>query len=140
MADSFNTANPLIILLQFSGVTSYFDVYSFSIAFYENKDIPQTHLIAEEPPWDPSIIEYSEQETHMSDHQVQISIPATAASGPAFISTAILYSLAYDATDVMDDDNLATAFLAQIQINIVMIGTIRKPSVELIVLTKQYYP
>ena len=43
----FNAALPLIILLHFSMVTSYFDVYSLSIADYENKDNPKINLIAE---------------------------------------------------------------------------------------------
>ena len=44
-------------------------------------------------------------------------------------------SLVYDATDVMDNDNLATA-LAQIQISVVLIGMVRKLSAEPIVLAK----
>ena len=46
----FNAASPLMISLQFSGVTSYFDVYHPSVAEYEHDDIPKTHLTAEEPP------------------------------------------------------------------------------------------
>ena len=68
LVDPFDAAHPLIILLQLSGVTSYFDVYSPSIAEYENDDIPNTHLTAEEPPWDPSTSEYWERETGMVDH------------------------------------------------------------------------
>ena len=41
----------------------------------------------------------------MLDHQGQISIPATAERGPVFVSTVVSYSLAYDATDVMDSDS-----------------------------------
>ena len=53
LTDPFNAAHSLIILLQFSGVTSYFDVYSPSIATFENEDILKIHVSAEEPPWDP---------------------------------------------------------------------------------------
>ena len=102
-------------------------------AEYENEDIPKIHLSAEEPPWDPSTVEYSERETWMLDHQGQISIPTTAARGPVFVSTVVSYSLAYDAADVIDNDNLATALEAQIQITIALIGTIRKPSTDPIV-------
>ena len=49
----------------------------------------------------------------MLDHQGQISILATAAREPVYVSTLILYSLAYDATDVMDDDNHVTALSSQ---------------------------
>ena len=74
----------------------------------------------------------------MINHQGQISIPATAARGPIFVSTVVLYSLAYDASDVMDNDNLATALESQIQISMVLIGTVRKPSVEPIILAKRW--
>ena len=59
LVDPFNAAHPLIILLQMSSDTSYFDVYSPSIAEYENDDILKIHLTAEEPPWDLSTNEYS---------------------------------------------------------------------------------
>ena len=52
LADPFDAAHLLIILLQLSGVTRYFFVYSLSVAAYENADIPKIHFIAEEPPWD----------------------------------------------------------------------------------------
>ena len=74
----------------------------------------------------------------MLDYLGQISIPATVGRGPVFISTVILYSLAYDATDVMDDNDLATALSAQIQDSAALIGMVRKPLVEPIVLTKQW--
>ena len=138
LVNPFNAAHPLIIPLQLSGVTSYFDVYSPNVAEYEKNDIPNIHLTGEEHPWDPSTNEYSERETHMLDHQGQTCIPATVARGPVYISTVVSYSLASDAADVMDNDNLATALLAQIQISIVLIGTVRKPSVEPIVLAKRW--
>ena len=50
----------------------------------------------------------------MLDHWGQISIPATVARGIVFVSLIILYLLAYNATDVLDNDNIATALLAQI--------------------------
>ena len=74
----------------------------------------------------------------MLDHQVQISIPTTVERGPTFVSAVVSYSLGYDATDVMDNDNLATALPAQIQISIALIGTVRKLSVGLIVLAKRW--
>ena len=57
LVDPLEAAHPLIILLQLSGVTSYFDVYSPSVAEYEN-DITMFYITAEEPPWDPSTNEY----------------------------------------------------------------------------------
>ena len=46
--------------------------------------------------------------------------------------------MAYDATDVMNNDNLATALLAQIQISIALINMVRESSIETIVLAKQW--
>ena len=59
LTDPFNVAQPLIILLQLSSKTSYFDVYSLSVAEYENEDILKIHLTAEEPTWDPSTNGYT---------------------------------------------------------------------------------
>ena len=42
----------------------------------------------------------------------------------------VSYTLAYDAIDVMDNDNHATALSAQIQVSIALIGTVRKPSLQ----------
>ena len=49
LTDSFNATYPLINSLQLSSVTSYFDVYSPSLAEYENEDIPKIYLTAKEP-------------------------------------------------------------------------------------------
>ena len=43
--DPFNKAHPLIILLQSSDETIYFDVYSQNRADCENEDIPKIHLM-----------------------------------------------------------------------------------------------
>ena len=74
----------------------------------------------------------------MLTHQGQICISATVAKGPVYVSTGISYSLANDATDVMGNYNLATALSAQIQMSIVLIVTVRKPSVEPIILAKRW--
>ena len=68
LVNPFDAAHPLIILLQLSRVTSVFDVYSPSKVEFEFDDIPNIHLTAEEPPWDPSTVEYSERETQILDH------------------------------------------------------------------------
>ena len=46
---------------------------------------------------------------------IQNILPIRGAKGQAFISAIILYSLAWDATDVIDDGNLATELSAQIR-------------------------
>ena len=70
------------------------------------------HVTAEEPPWDPSIEKYSEHETQTSYHQGQIILPATVARGPAVVIAIIANLLAYDATDITDDDNHVIALSA----------------------------
>ena len=45
----------------------------------------------------------------MSNHQGQISIPVAVTRGLVYVSSIFSYSLVYDATDVMDDDNPVTA-------------------------------
>ena len=56
--------------------------------------------------------------------------------GPVYVNAVVSYSLAYNATDLMDNDDLATALSAQIQISITLIGMVKKPPVEPIVLAK----
>ena len=68
LVDPFDATHLLIIPLQLSSVTSYFDIFSPIIADYEDEEIPKIHLTTEEPPWDPSTSEYSERETQMLDH------------------------------------------------------------------------
>ena len=55
-----------------------------------------------------------------------------------YVTTVNLYSLAYDAADVMDNDNLANKLSTQIQISVGLIDTVRKWSIETIVLPKQW--
>ena len=74
----------------------------------------------------------------MPDHQKQIIIPAIMESRPMFMSSVILHSLVYDAINVTDNDNFATALTAKIQISFALIGRVKKPSIWLIVLTKQW--
>ena len=74
----------------------------------------------------------------MSYHRGQISNPATTARLLVFVNAIILYSLAYDAADVMDDDSLATALTDQIQVSTALIGMVRKPSVKPLVLAMQW--
>ena len=98
LKDPFNVTIPVLIQLHLCGVTSYFDVYFTSIAEYLNEEIPKIHLLADNL-WDPSTEECSECKTMVR--------------GLVFVNTVILYSWAYDAIDVMDDDNLEAALLAQ---------------------------
>ena len=60
------------------------------------------------------------------------------AIGPVFLSAVVSYSLAYDAKNVMDNDNLTYALEALIQISIALVGTVRKPSTEAVVLAKAW--
>ena len=60
------------------------------------------------------------------------------ARGTVYVSAVVSYSLAYDAMDITDNDNLVTALSAQIQISIALIGTIRKASTEPIVFANRW--
>ena len=91
LTDPFDAAHSLIIPLQLSRVSSSFDQCSPNIAEYENEEIAKINLTAEEAPLDPSTNKYSERETHMLDHQGQISISSTVTRGPVYVSTVILY-------------------------------------------------
>ena len=61
LVNPFDAAHLLIILQKLSSIAIYFDMYSPSITEYEDEEIPKIHLTMEEPPWDPSTSEYSEQ-------------------------------------------------------------------------------
>ena len=60
------------------------------------------------------------------DHQGHIIVPATVARGLLFISAIILYSLAYDAIDIMDDDNFVTLLASQVQVSVALIAMVKK--------------
>ena len=113
-------------------------MYSPNVTDYKNDVIPKVHLTADKPPWDTSTKEYSERKTHLLDHQGRLSIPLTAARKPVFVSAVISYSWAYDAAYDLDNDNLATALESQIQLSIVLIDLVRKPSIKPIVLAKRW--
>ena len=53
-----------------------------------------------------------------------------------FVTAVFLYLLVYNVIGVIEDDNLVTALSAQIQVSIALIGMVRKPSVDPIVLGK----
>ena len=74
------------------------------------------HCTAEEPPQDPTTTEFSDRKTCMTNHQGLIIMPATMARRPVFMSTDILYSLAYNDIDVMNDDKYATLLTAQLMV------------------------
>ena len=68
----------------------------------------------------------------------QISISAIAARGSVLVGVVVSYSLAYDAADLMDNDNLVTAMSAQIQISITLFGTVRNPSIDPVILAERW--
>ena len=83
---------------------------------------------------------HQQKNTH-TERLVCVIIKARSVSLPQQqedLSAIISLLLAYDAADVMDNDNLVIVLLAHIQISIVLIGTARKPSVVPIVLDKRW--
>ena len=97
--------NPFELKLKESLVTftSYFEVRKLTQEEYEDQDILEIELMAKAPLWDPSSPEYSYQEQSMFNYRGQFVSPNTPARGQLFINSVTPY--AYDATDVMDDDN-----------------------------------
>ena len=79
-----------------------FYVHSSNITEYENRKIPKIDLTAEEPPWDTLNEEYSDKETHMTDFQGQIIVPAMTAREQRLISEVILHSLSYEDADIFE--------------------------------------
>ena len=82
MADLFDAAITIRILLQLNSATSFFDLYFPIIEEYENED--KEHL------WNPSVEVYSDGETCMLDHQGWIGITTMTARGSVLVSAVIL--------------------------------------------------
>ena len=89
-----------------NGVTSYFEVRKPTWEEYEDQNILKIECTAEAPPWDPSSPDYSQQEQSMFNYRVQYVSPNTPAWGQLYINSVTSY--AYDAADVMNNDNYAT--------------------------------
>ena len=64
--------------------------------------------------------------------------PCHSGKDPVHVSPVVSYSLGSWCCWCMDNDNLATAWSAQIQISISLICLVRKPSIEPIVLAKRW--
>ena len=90
-------------ILQFNGVTSYFEVRKPTWEEYEDQNILKIELITEALLWDPSSTEYSDQEQSTFDYSGRFVSPNTPARGQLFIKSVTLY--AYEPADVMDDVN-----------------------------------
>ena len=56
--------------------------------------------------------------------------------GSVYVIAVISYSLAFYATDVVDNDNVVTALSDQTQISIALIDTVKNPLIELMVSVK----
>ena len=63
LVDPFNTTLLLIIPLHLNRVTSYVDVHYQAESHYPIVAKHENNFTAKEPPWDPSINDYSERET-----------------------------------------------------------------------------
>ena len=64
--------------------------------------------MAEAPPWDPPSPEFNRQNQSMFDFRGQFFCPDIPEKGQLFINSVAPF--AYDAADVMDDNNYATVF------------------------------
>ena len=76
LVDPFDATHSLIIPLQLSRVTNYFDVYSPSVTEYENDDIPKIHLTVKEPPRDHQQVSIQKEKLECSIIKVRsVSLP-----------------------------------------------------------------
>ena len=96
----------IIIPLKITGVTNNFKVRKPTQEEQGDKYNLKIELTVEASSWDLSSPEFSRQVQSILDHRGQFVIPTTPARGQLFISSVTLH--AYDAADVMDDDNYTT--------------------------------
>ena len=109
----FDATHIIIIPLKLNRVTTYFKVRKPTWEEYEDQNIPKIELMVEAPPWDPSNPDYSQQEQSMFDYRGWFVSPNTPARGQLYINSVTAY--AYDAANVMDDDNYATVLDSSLQ-------------------------
>ena len=93
--------------------------------------------MVEAPPWDPPIPEFSRQEESMFDYRGWLLGYNTSSRGQLFINSVTSY--AYDAADVMDDDNYATVlehFVDTLTLQVAQVNTKKKPGLDHLVLAE----
>ena len=101
----FDATQPNIIPLKLKGVTSYIKVRTPTQEEHENQNIIKIELMFEAPPWDLSSPELNRQNQNIFDYRRQFVSIITPAREQLFINSVTCY--AYDAADVMDNDNYA---------------------------------
>ena len=92
--------------LQVTDIICYFAVRTTTQEEYEDERILKIELMVVAPPWDLLSPELSRQEQSMFNYRGSFVSPKTPAVGHLFINSATSY--AYDAVDVIDNDNYAT--------------------------------
>ena len=93
----------------------------------------------EAPPWDPSSNEYSHQEQSMFGYRGWFVKPNTPARGQLSINAVTLY--AYDAADIMDDDNYATvleSFVSTLSLQVAQVNMEKVSGLDYLVLAKKW--
>ena len=95
--------------------------------------------MAEASWWDPSSPEFHRQEQSMLDHRGLLVIPTIAARGQLVINCFTSY--AFNAADVMDNDNFATVLETYVTISflqITQVNTEKVPSFDHLVLARKW--
>ena len=104
--NTFDATHLIIIPLKLNGVPNYVEVRKPAQEDHEYLIIVKIEVTAETPPWDPSSSDYKQQKQSMINYRGRFVSPNTPAREQLYINSVILY--AYDAADVIYDDNYAT--------------------------------
>ena len=95
--------------------------------------------MAEAPPWDLYSPNFSQQEQSMFNYRGCFVSPDTPARGQLFINCVTSY--AYDAADVMDDDNCATvldSYVTTSSLQVAKVHTKKAPGLNHLVIAKRW--
>ena len=126
----FNVTHPIIIPLQLTRVTRYFNVRQSTLEEIEDQDIQRIELTMEAPLWILSSPEFSSQE-HSMIYQKLLCHPYHSSKRTA-----------YDAADVMCHNNFATvleSFVIFSLLWVIQVHTKKVPVVDYLVLANEWY-
>ena len=134
--DPFIANLAIIITWNISRLTCYIGVRKTTQKEYQDQYILKTELMAEAKLWDLPSSEFSRQEQIMLDYRGWFVVSTTPARRQLFFNS--ITSCAYDAADVMDDDNMVTALKSFIitSLWVTQVDTEKVPALDHLVLKK----
>ena len=116
--DPPNQNEPLIVLLAFKGVPSYFSSRDPIASEYKDESIPRIDMTSEALVWEPSDTSFSKKEGAMNDFRVEVNSSETIARGQQIINS--LSTSEDDAVNFTDDENFYNAL--NTKINVARVG------------------